>query len=185
MRIFLHILLLTPFLYSLAELFILKSVNDPIKYIYTMTGYSSMIILLLCTFLPLIKNHLKWMKYRKMIGLYGFFYALLHFINFIILDAQLDISFVFNELFKKPFIYLGFIAFIGLLFMAITSTKRLFRKYSKYHKIFYITFFLIVIHFIMAQKSLNIEQYLFLLLIISIFIMKLIYKNNTNFIVRK
>ena len=102
------------------------------------------------------------MKYRKEIGLIGFFYVFLHFLNFIVLDAQFDFDFVIKETLDKPFIYLGVIAFFIVLFMAITSTKNLFRKYNKYHKFVYLALILIIIHWIMAQKSLSIEQFIYI-----------------------
>ena len=50
-------------------------------------------------------------------------------------------------------------AFLILLFMAVTSLRSLFPKYYKYHKVIYIAIILATIHFIMAQKALNIEQW--------------------------
>ena len=88
----------------------------------------------------MIKEKINLMKYRKEIGLLGFSYALLHLLNFIILDAQFDFQFVIKETLDKPFIYLGMIAFFIILFMAITSTKKLYKKYNKYHKLVYLFF---------------------------------------------
>jgi len=109
-----------------------------------------------------------------MIGLYGFFYALVHFLNFLVLDAELDINFLIKETIDKPFIYLGMIAFLILVFMAITSTNRLFRIYQSYHKLIYLSLILITIHFIMAQKSLTIIQFSYIGIIILIGYWKLL-----------
>ena len=156
-RAFLFILLLIPAVYLSTELFILQTVTDPIKYIYTVTGATAIGILFFTTTISLWFK--KLVKYRRLIGLYGFFYALLHMSNFIILDMEMDILFAFEETLDKPFIYLGMISFLLLLFMAITSTKNLFRKYNKYHKVLYIVLILTTIHFTMAQKSLSLLQY--------------------------
>lgn len=66
------------------------------------------------------------------------------------------------------------IAFFILLFMAITSTKALFRKYNKYHKLVYLALILITIHWIMAQKSINITQFIYIGIILIIGYYKLL-----------
>lgn len=166
-RILLFILLLLPALYLIYELFVVE-VNDPIKYIYTFTGTCAIVLLFFTTSISLIKNRLNLLKYRRMFGLYSFFYAFLHFLNFFVFDAELDFDFVLKESLDKPFVYLGMISFLLLLFMAITSTKNLYRKFSKYHKVIYIVLVLITIHFVMAQKALSILQWVYLLVIVLI-----------------
>lgn len=176
MRKLIFTILSLPFIYLLIELFILQSVNDPIKYIYSITGATAISILFFTTTLSLWFK--KLVKYRRLIGLYGFFYALLHMSNFLILDMELDFLFAFEETIDKPFIYLGMISFISLVFMTVTSTKNLYRKYNKYHKVLYLVLLLSTIHFIMAQKSLSILQYIYILIILIIFISKINKKIN-------
>jgi methionine sulfoxide reductase heme-binding subunit len=180
-RFFIYVLALLPLVYLLVRLFILDDVNDPIKYIYTITGASATVIIFFSIIISMIKNRINLMKYRKEIGLLGFFYTLLHLLNFVILDAELDFDFVIKETLDKPFIYLGMFAFIIILFMAITSTKTLYRKYNKYHKFVYLSLILITIHWIMAQKAISILQFIYILSILVIGYYKLlqqIVKNN-------
>jgi sulfoxide reductase heme-binding subunit YedZ len=180
-RFFIYVLALLPLVYLLVRLFILDDVNDPIKYIYTITGASATVIIFFSIIISMIKNRINLMKYRKEIGLLGFFYTLLHLLNFVILDAELDFDFVIKETLDKPFIYLGMFAFIIILFMAITSTKMLYRKYNKYHKFVYLSLILITIHWIMAQKAISILQFIYILSILVIGYYKLlqqIVKNN-------
>ncbi len=182
--IILIIVLSLPLFFALYELFIVQNVKDPIKYIYTITGASATVILFISITLSLLTKWVKLIKYRRTIGLMGFFYAFLHFLNFFILDAELDFSFVIKETLDKPFIYLGMIAFFILIFMAMTSTKVLFRKFNKYHKLVYLALILITIHFIMAQKSLTMLQLIYILLILSLSYFKLLQQiirtNNTS-----
>ncbi|PLY06868.1 MAG: ferric reductase [Arcobacter sp.] len=173
-RVLLFIVLLLPLGFASYELFFLENVKDPIKYIYTITGATATVILFATITISLVKKWINLMKYRRMIGLYGFFYAFLHFLNFFILDAELEISFVIKETLDKPFIYLGMIAFFILIFMAITSTKKLYRKYNSLHKFVYLALVLITIHFIMAQKSLSILQFIYIIIILVIAYCKLI-----------
>lgn len=175
-RVLIYLIAFLPIFYLLIRLFIIDDVNDPIKYIYTITGASATVILFISILISLIKEKINLMKYRKEIGLLGFFYALLHLLNFIVFDASFDFEFILKETIEKPFIYLGMIAFFILLFMALTSTKKLFKQYNQYHKLVYLALILITIHWIMAQKSLNIEQFLFIGLIIIISCLKFLQK---------
>lgn len=182
-KVLLFIALLVPLFFALTELFILQNVKDPIKYIYTTTGATATVILFTTITISLIKRWVNVIKYRRMVGLFGFFYGFLHFLNFFILDAELDFEFAIGETLDKPFIYLGMIAFVILLFMAITSIKKLYKKYNSYHRLVYLALVLITIHFIMAQKSLSIPQwgYIAIILVIAFFkISQLISKRKTN-----
>ena len=173
-RFFIYLIAFLPIVYLLIRLFIIDDVNDPIKYIYTITGVSATVILFVSILISLIKEKINFMKYRKEIGLLGFFYAFLHLLNFIVFDASFDFEFILKESFEKPFIYLGMIAFFILLFMAITSTKQLFRKYNKYHKLVYLSLILITIHWIMAQKAISILQFSYIGIILIIGYYKLL-----------
>lgn len=165
MRILLFALLLLPSIILGYEVFILQELHDPIKYIYTVTGAVSLTLLLFSTTLSMIKKKINLITYRRMIGLFGFYYALLHMVNFLVLDMEMDVLFAIEETLDKPFIYLGMISFFLLVFMAITSIKQLYRRFNKYHKAVYVVLILTTIHFIMAQKSLSIPQYFYLLII--------------------
>lgn len=179
-NIVLNLLLLAPALYTAFEILILESINEPVKYIYTVSGVTATVILFLTITISLVKRKINLMKYRKTIGLYGFFYAFLHLINFIVFDAFLDLAFIIEETLDKPFIYLGMIAFLILLFMAITSTKRLYRKYNSHHRLVYVALLLITIHFIMAQKSINLDDFCYILAILVISYYKLLQQIMRN-----
>ena len=179
-RFFIYLTAFLPIVYLLIRLFIIDDVNDPIKYIYTITGVSATVILFISIIISLLKEKINLMKYRKEIGLLGFFYAFLHLTNFVVFDASFDFEFILKETVEKPFIYLGMIAFFILLFMAITSTKQLFRKYNKYHKLVYLSLILITIHWIMAQKAISILQFIYILAIIIIGYYKLIQQIGKN-----
>lgn len=105
-------------------------VDDPIKYIYTVTGATAITLLYATTTISLVKKIVNFIKYRRTVGLFSFFYALLHMLNFIILDMELDLEFAIQETLDKPFIYLGMSAFFILLFMAITSLKNYFPSFT-------------------------------------------------------
>ena len=86
-------------------------------------------------------------------------YALLHASVFIVLDSEFDVVTLFEKSLKKPFIYIGVIAFTILLFMALTSFKKLFARFSKYHKAVYIALLLAMLHSFWAQKVAGVFEY--------------------------
>jgi sulfoxide reductase heme-binding subunit YedZ len=151
-------------------------VEDPIKYIYTVTGAVALILLYLTTSISMLKKALNLIKYRRIVGLFSFFYAFLHMLNFVILDMELDLASAVKETLEKPFIYLGNISFLILLFMAITSLRTFFSRFYKYHKVIYVAILLTSVHFVMAQKALSINQWIYLLLMSIIVIFKFLQR---------
>ena len=181
-RFFIYLIALLPIGYFLIRLTIFDDIHDPIKYIYTITGVSATLILFFSIIISMIKSKINLMKYRKSIGLLGFFYAFLHLANFIVFDAQFDLEFILKQTIEKPFIYLGMIAFFILLFLAITSTKKLFKKFYTYHKLIYLSLIFITIHWIMGQKSLSLEQFFYIAIVLVITYYKCVQliKSNKN-----
>ncbi|RXJ81766.1 sulfite oxidase heme-binding subunit YedZ [Arcobacter sp. F2176] len=173
MKVIIFILLILPSFILGYEVFIVQDLIDPIKYIYTVTGAIAMVLLFFSITISLIRKKVNLISYRKMIGLFGFYYVFLHFLNFVILDMEVDFAKVINETLEKPFIYLGMISFVLLIFMALTSFGKLFKLYFKYHKVIYIVLILSTIHFVMAQKALSIPQMGYLLIMIIIGFLKL------------
>ena len=139
----------------------LDSAIDPIKMLYTTTGVGAIALLLLSLVPSTCKRlcHINFLRYRKTIGLLSFAYALLHACVFVILDSELDFITIFEKSLKKPFIYVGFIAFVIVLFMALTSTKKLFARFSPYHKAVYLALLLALLHSFWAQKVAGVFEY--------------------------
>jgi sulfoxide reductase heme-binding subunit YedZ len=179
MRIFIWLLLLLPLSFLLYGLF-LVGVEDPIKYIYTVTGGTALTLLFITTSVSILQRRVNLVRYRRLVGLFGFFYALLHLSNFVVLDMELDPVSALKETVDKPFIYLGMLSFAVLLFMAVTSVPSLFPKYYKYHKLLYAALVMASIHFVMAQKVLSPMQWW--LLAVMIFIGVLKFLQRTKFV---
>jgi sulfoxide reductase heme-binding subunit YedZ len=98
-----------------------------------------------------------WNKFRRPLGLYGFFYILLHLIAYIVFFVGLDFSFFIAEVIERPYISVGILAFILLLPLVITSTKgwqrRLKKNWKRLHKLVYLIVPLGLLHFIWQSKS--------------------------------
>jgi sulfoxide reductase heme-binding subunit YedZ len=158
LKIFLVFLALLPLGLAYYQL---ESAIDPIKMLYSYTGIGAIVLLLLSLVPSSCKRvcGINWLRFRKTIGLLAFVYALLHVSIFIILDSEFDFVTIFEKSLKKSFIYVGLIAFIIVLLMALTSTKKLFATYIKYHKAVYIALSLALLHSFWAQKVAGVFEY--------------------------
>ena len=96
-------------------------------------------------------------RFRRMLGLYAFFYASLHFAAFLALDLRGYWTLIFEEIVKRPYITVGFTAWLLLVPLAITSTqgwiRRLGRNWGHLHKLVYAVGVLAVLHFWWLVKS--------------------------------
>ena len=96
-------------------------------------------------------------RFRRMLGLYAFFYATLHFAAYLVLDLRGYWTQVFEEIVKRPYITVGFTAWLLLVPLAITSTqaaiRRLGRNWARLHKLVYVVGVLAVLHFWWLVKS--------------------------------
>ncbi len=90
-------------------------------------------------------------RFRRMLGLFAFFYVLMHFLTWLFLDQGLYLSAIAEDIVKRPFITIGFAAFLVLLALALTSTagmrRRLGRRWQKLHNWVYVAAILGVWHY--------------------------------------
>ncbi len=96
-------------------------------------------------------------RFRRMLGLYVFFYATLHFSAYLVLDLRGYWTQIFEEIAKRPYITVGFAAWLLLVPLAITSTqaaiRRLGRNWARLHRLVYVIAVLAVLHFWWLVKS--------------------------------
>jgi sulfoxide reductase heme-binding subunit YedZ len=112
-------------------------------------------------------------RLRRMLGLYAFFYACLHFTTYIWLDVWFDLAAVAKDIVKRPFITVGFTAFVLLVPLAVTSTRamqrRLGRNWQRLHRLVYAVAVLGVLHFWWLVKRDITEPALFGLVVAALF----------------
>jgi sulfoxide reductase heme-binding subunit YedZ len=98
-----------------------------------------------------------WISFRRMLGLFLFFYATLHMLTYVAIDYRLDFQSISKDILTKKFIFVGFAAWILLLPLAFTSSKKamiyLKDKWKKLHRLIYIISILGIIHFIWLVKK--------------------------------
>ena len=104
-------------------------------------------------------------KLRRMLGLYTFFYACLHFITYIWLDQYFDWMEIIRDIPKRPFITVGFAAFVLLIPLAVTSNNKMMRRlkknWVKLHKLVYVIAVLGVLHFLWLVKADTLEPLIY------------------------
>ncbi len=129
------------------------------------------IITLMITTLSNIKSIKSIVVLRRMIGLFAFYYVCLHFSTYIVLDHFLDMQFIIQDIIKRPFITFGFISFLFLIPLAITSTnnmiKRLgFKLWKKIHYLIYPVAILASMHFYVLVRADKTEPVIYMGIII-------------------
>jgi sulfoxide reductase heme-binding subunit YedZ len=133
---------------------------NPIEFITHSTGTWTLVGLLATlsvTPLRQLTGRADLIRYRRMLGLFAFFYACLHFTTYIWLDQFFDLSGIAKDIVKRPFITLGFAAFVLLIPLAATSThammRRLGRRWQQLHRLVYPIALLGVIHYLWLVKK--------------------------------
>jgi methionine sulfoxide reductase heme-binding subunit len=134
---------------------------DPVSAINNRTGLSAIVLLLAglaCTPANTITGFRKVLTVRKTLGLWAFFYACLHLLNFVVLNYFFDFQAIVQDaLLTKPYILAGLGALLILVPLAITSTRgwmrRLGRNWKRLHRFVYAAGILAVLHFLWQAKA--------------------------------
>jgi len=133
---------------------------NPIQAATIQTGHTAINLLVLslaCTPIRNIFGLTSFLQFRKTLGLSAFFYAVLHFLIFILLDFEFNLSWILDEIRFKPFIQIGLAALILLIPLSITSIPKVQRKMGKtwetLHKLVYFAALLVILHFLLATKG--------------------------------
>ena len=127
---------------------------NPIEVITHWTGDATIIFLLITLTVTPLRKISGWndaVKFRRMLGLFAFFYACLHFTTYIWLDQFFDFRGMIKDIAKRPFITVGFTSFVLLIPLAVTSTaamvRRLGKRWQKLHRAIYVIAAAGVIHY--------------------------------------
>ncbi|EPT9248534.1 protein-methionine-sulfoxide reductase heme-binding subunit MsrQ [Photobacterium damselae] len=150
---------------------------DPVKGMEHFTGKAALNMLILTLLVsPLAKGFRQGllMKLRRMLGLYSFFWATLHFAIYISLDLGFDFSLLGEEIFKRPYLTIGAVCWVILLLLAATSFQKIQRKMGKkwqtLHYWVYLALILAPIHYYWSVKSGLIEPSLYLVVAVLLLI---------------
>jgi sulfoxide reductase heme-binding subunit YedZ len=133
---------------------------NPIEFITRFTGSWSLIILISSLAVTPLRRITGWnelIKFRRMLGLFAFFYALLHFSTYLVLDHFFDFAAIGKDILKRPYVTAGFIGFVVMIPLAVTSTagmiRRLGKRWQQLHRLVYVAAIAGVIHFYWLVKA--------------------------------
>jgi methionine sulfoxide reductase heme-binding subunit len=150
---------LAPFLWLVFRSLTDRLSANPIEDITLTTGIWALRFLLVTLAVTPIRRITGWhriIQFRRMLGLFAFFYASLHLLTYIVLDQGLAFEFILPDIVKRPYITAGMVAFASMLPLAITSTKgwirRLGRKWQALHRLVYLSGLAACLHFIWKVK---------------------------------
>ncbi|MEY2854906.1 MAG: hypothetical protein RL030_2038 [Pseudomonadota bacterium] len=170
-------LALTPAIYLTLGAFGLLGVElgaDPVHEILHRCGKTALQLLLLTLLVTPLREATGWrdlIRLRRMLGLFAFFYALLHFTTYAWLDQGLDLHGIGQDILKRPYITIGLAALLLLVPLAVTSTnrmmRRLGRRWTQLHRLIYLITLLGVWHFWWQVKK-DIREPLFYALIFAV-----------------
>ncbi|MBS8226309.1 protein-methionine-sulfoxide reductase heme-binding subunit MsrQ [Vannielia litorea] len=162
---------------------------EPIKALeHSLGEFALQLLIVGLAVTPLRKwTGLNLLKFRRAIGVVSFFYVLLHFLTWLVLDMSLLWGQILGDIVKRPYITIGFIGFVLLIPLAITSNNASVRKlgarWRKLHKLVYPAVLLGGLHWVWLAKGWQVEPMLYMGAILAILALRMIPKPRKRAIV--
>jgi sulfoxide reductase heme-binding subunit YedZ len=166
----------------MAYLTVTGQLVDPLEFITWGTGDWTLYFLTMTLALTPLRKLSGWnwmIKLRRMLGLYTFFYGFLHFMTFLWFDHFFDLAEMWKDVLKRPFITVGFIAFVLLIPLAVTSTNGMIKRlggkrWQWLHRLIYVIAPLALLHFwwMRAGKHNFSQPILFIVIIGTLLLMR-------------
>jgi sulfoxide reductase heme-binding subunit YedZ len=171
---------LLPFGWIIGNAFVGDLGANPVETITHQTGDWTLRFLILTLFLTPLKNWTgisQFIRYRRMTGLFVYFYASCHFLIWFLADHALDVNSMIEDIIKRPYITIGFSAFLLLTPLALTSNKwsmkKLARKWKTLHQLVYVIITLGVIHFLWLVKADYLEPMIYAVIVLFLLLIRL------------
>ena len=180
-KILAHITAAIPFVLMLKDIFSNTLGADPVRALTLRSGWwalSFLLLSLLMTPLRKLTGSLSWIRYRRMLGLWAFALACCHLSIYLILDLQGRWPQIFSDIAKRPYITVGFTAWLLLVPLALTSTaammRKLGRRWRQLHKLVYVIAPLGVLHFLWLVKKDQTEPLIFAVVLAALLVSRLV-----------
>jgi methionine sulfoxide reductase heme-binding subunit len=133
---------------------------NPINVITRATGKATLIMILVTLAVTPARRVLRqpWLiRFRRLFGLFAFFYGTLHLLTYVVLDQFFDVHSMIADIEKRKFITVGFSAFVLMIPLAVTSTSGWIRRlggkrWARLHQMIYVTAVLAIFHFLWLVK---------------------------------
>ena len=173
LKVVIFILSLVPIFYITYQILTNQLGPEPIKDITHHTGKWTLYFIVITLAMTPLKKMTKlniWINYRRMFGLFIFFYASIHLMTYVGLDYRFDLASIGDDIIKKKYIFIGFSAWLLLIPLAITSNKRMMKilknKWKKLHRLIYLISLCGAIHYLWLVKRDLTEPLIFLTVIL-------------------
>ena len=186
---FVFILCLLPLGIIILDIYYNNLGAEPVKKIMNHFGEWTLIfICLTLTMSPLkrITNLGFWIKFRRMLGLFVFFYATIHLLTYVGLDYRFDWEPIINDVLKKKYIFIGFSAWLLLIPLAITSSQKMIkilgRNWKNLHRLVYVIAIFGSLHYIWLSKTIFFKPLIYTLIIVVLLALRIrIKKRDINY----
>ena len=134
---------------------------NPLEFVTRTTGMLTLVFLIITLAVSPLRRilGLNWLvKFRRMLGVFAFFYGLLHLTTYVAFDRFFRLKSIPGDVVQRPFIAIGMLAFFLMLPLAITSTDKMIKRlggksWAKLHRVVYLAAILGVVHFFLLVKS--------------------------------
>ena len=176
-----------PFVLIVYKIFYNKLGPEPVKEITHFTGEWTLIFICLTLAMSPLKrftNFNFWIKIRRMLGLFVFFYASLHLLTYVGIDYRFSLQPIFDDVVKKKYIFVGFAAWILLIPLTITSSQKMMfllkQNWKKLHRLIYVIAILGSLHFIWLSKTIYFKPLIYFVLITVLLVLRVNFKRIFN-----
>ena len=176
-----------PFVLIVYKIFYNKLGPEPVKEITHFTGEWTLIFICLTLAMSPLKRFTKfnfWIKIRRMLGLFVFFYASLHLLTYVGIDYRFSLQPIFDDVVKKKYIFVGFAAWILLIPLTITSSQKMMfllkQNWKKLHRLIYVIAILGSLHFIWLSKTIYFKPLIYFVLITVLLVLRINFKRIFN-----
>ena len=185
LKVVVFTLSLIPIFYIIYQILNNQLGPEPIKDITHHTGKWTLYFIVITLAMTPLKKITKlniWINYRRMFGLFIFFYASVHLMTYVGLDYRFDLESIGDDIIKKKYIFIGFSAWLLLIPLAITSNKRMMKilknKWKKLHRLIYLISLCGAIHYLWLVKRDLTEPLIFLTVILILLALRFKFKSN-------
>jgi len=176
-----------PFFLITYKIFFNKLGPEPVKEITHFTGEWTLIFICLTLSMSPLKrftNFIFWVKIRRMLGLFVFFYATLHLLTYVVIDYRFDWQQITDDVIKKKYIFIGFAAWILLIPLALTSSQKMIivlkHNWKKLHKLIYVIAIFGSLHYIWLSKTIFFKPMLYFVIITVLLILRINFRGIFN-----
>jgi methionine sulfoxide reductase heme-binding subunit len=183
MKPFVFLLALSPFLWLLFRGYTARLSANPIEDVTLATGIWALRFLLITLAVTPVRRLTGWnrlIQYRRMFGLFAFFYASVHLLIYVVLDQGLAFGYIFDDIAKRPYITAGMTAFALMVPLAVTSTKgwirRMGRKWQLLHRLVYFSAGAACLHFLWKVKVMIGEPVYYALILTALLAFRLLWR---------